>query len=67
VRSVEWVVKGESVVLLLDDFEEEWYRRQASAIRRLEPGPERSAAVMEVRTVMDAKALLGARLEPPEA
>lgn len=65
-RAVEWVVGGNLVTVLLDGPEVVWYRSVATRVAGLPAGAERSAAVAELRVVMDAKAILGARFAPVE-
>ncbi len=49
-------------MVMLDKHEEAWYRDQARRLFALGPGPERTALLNEIALVMDAKALLDARM-----
>jgi hypothetical protein len=63
--TIQWPVgKEEFVEVVLDGEEERWFRSIHAQTRALPPSPERTALVNEVRTIMDMKALLDARLRP---
>lgn len=63
-RAVEWLVAGRLVTVLLTGAEVTWYQVVAGRVAKLEPGPERSAAVNELRAILDLKAICGGSFAP---
>lgn len=84
VKTVEWTTRAappsrlfpvgqvaKTVQVDLEQHEAEWFRDRSRELAAMSPGPERTAMLNEIQTLMEMKALLGAELVeealPPSA